>query len=246
MVLDWIIPHRPLNSPVEDCMHASGLTHHRYACLALTLLLVGFFAAPSAMAQGQRKGHVKHHDSANPPPGHAKGKGKGHQKQPSPPKNGKKGSLAVLITGNDGAPLTTPLALATATQAASNARVSLSRGSFTAPGGDPLPAHVQARLLGLLAGSESAVSPGRVTWLELPGNAVAAREARALTASLDGLLAHPETLPRTVEAFNAFVDQSSPEFLRSPPIEFLVLHAVLTSLLETPVSESAGTVASGR
>jgi hypothetical protein len=48
--------------------------------------LFSFFsvvAVSGVEAQGRRKGHVLHHDSSNPPPGHARGKGKGRHKTPS-------------------------------------------------------------------------------------------------------------------------------------------------------------------
>ena len=48
-------------------------------CLAAGAFAATLLAAP-ASAQGVRKGHVLHHDSSNPPPGHVHGKGKGHDK----------------------------------------------------------------------------------------------------------------------------------------------------------------------
>lgn len=181
-----------------------------------TTVVVLAFTAPPALAQGERRGHIQHHDSSNLPPGHDNGKGKGHDN----PFSFTQG--AVLSNG----PVTVAASLAAATIGTSL------RGGTYAPEGTRLSTDMQALLLSLLQDSNGDAASSLALSLIGPDNAVASAEAADLADALGGLLDAPETLPHAVLGFNALIDRSSLDFLRSPPEEFHAVRVVLASMLE--------------
>lgn len=106
-------------------------------------------------------------------------------------------------------------------------------------------ADVQRDLLLLLTDAEgSDQAEARIAGALAAGNPGAAREARGLAESLEGLileagrmdparpgLVGPMRVNSAVSAFNEFVDESSAAFLASPPEEMRAIQAVLSRLV---------------
>jgi hypothetical protein len=202
---------------------ATGASQRAFrAVLAAVLVLFLFstFSVSDAAAQGRRTGHVLHHDSSNPPPGHQKGKGKGHGKSPAFSMFSPSGSI------------TSPTVQIAATRAVVGVRAILRDQALMTASGVLLSADVQSRLHGLFDGTSDGAIPGLLTALEGPENGDAAAEAARLVTLLAALPDAPETFPATALAYNKFIDESSDAFVLDPPEELLAIRAVLFTVLE--------------
>ncbi|MFV1988946.1 MAG: hypothetical protein ACC682_16870 [Gemmatimonadota bacterium] len=204
----------------EDSTRAFQRAVRAVFAASLVLSLFSVFAVSDVEAQGRRIGHVLFHDSSNPPPGHAKGKGKGHQKTP---KFSIVSAAGVIMT---------PAVQAATSGAVMGVRGMLNGRSLMRENGLSLSPEVQGDLSGLLDGDGDGAILRLMTSLRGPENDVAGAEAANLVTLLARLADEPEMFPAVALAYNAFVDASSDAFVLDPPEELLAMRAVLFTVLE--------------
>ncbi|MDH3733409.1 MAG: hypothetical protein OEU54_07725 [Gemmatimonadota bacterium] len=184
------------------------------------VLVLSVFAVFDADAQGRRSGHVLHHDSSNPTPGHTKGRGKVHQQ---PPRFSTVSASGVIMSA--------PVQVA-ATRAVMGVQGMLRNRSLMADNGLEVSDEVQTELAGLLDGTSDFAILSLVDALRGPDNEVAASEAARLVTLLARLADEPEQFPAVAIAYNDFIDRSSDAFVLDPPEEILAIRAVLFTVLE--------------
>lgn len=197
----------------------SARAFHRAIRAGVTaVLFLSLFAVSDVDAQGRRAGHVLHHDSSNPLPGHHRGKG--YFKTPSKAVFSASGSII------------SPSVQFAAASAVIGVRGMLRDQSLRRADGTSISAEVQGSIMDLLDGGSDGAILSLISTLEGPDNEVAAAEAARLVTLLAGLVDEPETFPATALAYNEFVDRSSDAFVLNPPEELLAIRAVLFTVLE--------------
>ena len=105
----------------------------------------------------------------------------------------------------------------------------------------PVPVPAQQAVFDVFGTDGEAAGATLVGALTSRGNEGARDQALHLVEALRTLTVQDGQLPRTVEAFNAFVDASSGQFLEDPAPEFLVVHAFIGALVEEAVAADSGT-----
>lgn len=198
------------------------------AVLALALAL----AAPGAVAQGKGSppgGPPKGPPATTPPENSDRGNVPPNRQGQAPGNNNRSGGNKSMVGAE-------ALAVSLAAPAA-QVGGALRAGTLVAPSGVGISREAQAVVLQLISGSGA--NGALVAALTAPANHGAHVQAEALSRSMTGLLATPaERLRPAAEAYNAFVDASSAEFLRAPPAEFLAVQAVLQPMVQQAIAAS--------
>ena len=194
-------------------MRTTALSSHRILRIALGSFIALFVALSPALAQDKgEKDKPKKHDRSNP----------------KPPKDDDPDRIALSVASG------------TAVQSAGQqVVVTLRNGTLTGQTGRPISAESQHLVLGALSADQNADDVSLVAALTPDGNGQARKQATKLSQSLSGLPDHPDRLRPAVQAFNAFVDASSAEFLADPPSEFLAVQAALNPMVEAATLASA-------
>jgi hypothetical protein len=196
-------------------MRTTALSSHRILSVVLGSFVALFVALTPALGQNKdEKDKPKKHDRSNPKP-------------PKPD------DLRIALPGSNAAS-------GAATQSAGQqVVVTLRSGTLAGPTGRPISAPSQQLVLGALSGNQTTDRESLVAALTSNYNGQARKQATKLTESLPGLPDHPERLRPAVQAFNAFVNASSAEFLADPPPEFLAVQAALNPMVEAATLASA-------
>ena len=197
-------------------MRTTALSSHRTLRVFLGSLVALFVALSPALAQDKpEKDKPKKHDRSNP----------------KPPKDEDPDRIALSLSNS---------ASGTAVQSAGQqVVVTLRSGTLAGRTGRPISAEAQRLVLGALAADQTTDDGSLVAALTPDGNGQARKQATKLSRSLSGLPDHPDRLRPAVQAFNAFVDASSAEFLADPPSEFLAVQAALNPMVEAATLASA-------
>ena len=212
-------------------MRTSGPSPRRAVQVILGLLIALILAAGSAIAQ----------TPPGPPPGRPPGV------PPGPPPGGPPGQPPGRPPLHHDRSNPKPLALSVSNGASGTAVqsagqqvvVTLRSGTLAGRTGRPISAEAQRLVLGALSADQTADDGSLVAALTPDGNGQARKQATKLSQSLSGLPDHPDRLRPAVQAFNAFVDASSAEFLADPPSEFLAVQAALNPMVEAATLASA-------
>lgn len=196
---------------------------------AAVFTLAMALAAPQAAAQGK----------GTPPGGPPKG-----PPATTPPENSDRGNVPANRQGqapgsdnrNGGNRSVSTEALAVSLAApAAQIGGALRTGTLVTPTGGAISRDAQSAVLHLVSRVDANTS--LVAALTASSNHAAHAQAEALSRSMAGLLAAPaERLRPATEAYNAFVDASSAEFLGAPPAEFLAVQAVLQPMVQQAIA----------
>lgn len=158
------------------------------------------------------------------------------------------GQVASTLTEFDGIQLVAPANILNPVVNASNLRVTVntavdnalnptSTNGVASLTGTTLPATAQQTVLGAMTSGGSAGVDRVVSVLSSSQGAPTGNQIQQLGSSLKGLLASgrvsPNKLIAAVNAYNAVIDSSSPQFLTSPPPELLTIQSVLSRLVNS-------------
>ncbi len=126
-------------------------------------------------------------------------------------------------------------------QSSSTVDISTSGGELGGEGGGG--DAISASLTALLTGSSAVDSAnlnvlvqGLLQILGAPSREVAEQLVRSLLGLLKDGKVDPRRLWAAINAYNAFIQASSPEFLENPPIELVMIRAILSDLVEAAIA----------
>ena len=126
--------------------------------------------------------------------------------------------------------LSTPAQSAAVTSALGTVSSQLRSASFRASPGKSIPASVQSSLYAVLATDNAESAAANVSAKLSSAGAKAAQLVPDLVSGFVTLRTRPEVLPSVVSRFNEFTNVASPDFIVSPPAEYLAMRAVLAQL----------------
>ncbi|WP_254563879.1 hypothetical protein [Oscillatoria sp. HE19RPO] len=123
----------------------------------------------------------------------------------------------------------------------STGQVDISVGDLGAGGGGD--SSVSNTLITIVTGSSAVDSAnlnvlvqGLLQILGAPSREVAEQLVRSLLGLLKDGKVDPRRLWAAINAYNAFIQASSPEFLENPPIELVMIRALLSDLVEAAIA----------
>lgn len=105
-------------------------------------------------------------------------------------------------------------------------------------GGDPIATTLTALLTGTSVDSTNlnVLVQGLLQILGAPSRDVAEQLVRSLLGLLKDGKVDPRRLWAAINAYNAFIEASRPEFLENPPIELVMIRAILSDLVEAAIA----------
>ncbi len=118
--------------------------------------------------------------------------------------------------------------------------IGISGGEPGAPGGagESATENIQSIVTGASIDSANlnALVQGLLQILGAPSREVAEELVRSLLGLLKDGKVDPRRLWAAINAYNAFIEASSPEFLENPPIELVMIRAILSDLVEAAIA----------
>ena len=132
--------------------------------------------------------------------------------------------------------LSTPAQSAAVTSALSTVSSQLRSASFRASPGKSIPASVQSSLYQVLAIDNAAPAVANLNTTLSAAGVKGAQLVPDLVSGFVALHTRPDVLPSVVSRFNEFTNVASPDFIVSPPAEYLAMRAVLAQLTAAAAS----------
>ncbi|MCT7971727.1 hypothetical protein [Laspinema olomoucense] len=116
--------------------------------------------------------------------------------------------------------------------------ISVGESGFQGGAGESAVENIQNIVAGASINSENlnTLVQGLLEILGAPSREIAEQLVRSLLGLIKDGKVDPKRLWASVNAYNAFIEASSPEFLENPPIELVMIRAILSDLVEAAIA----------